>query len=97
MLGSVRVLLKPISHSTDTDFHFVAGATLSLSRGGSGKSQVTSTAQPASLVFTLGLIKSVRPPADREDQPLATLSGQFGAAGRFHAAVHRRRRGSAER
>jgi hypothetical protein len=77
MIGSWRVLLKPVSHSAGSDFHFVAGATLSLSRGGPGRSKATSAAQPASLVFTLGLIKSVRPPEDREDQPLATLTGQL--------------------
>ncbi|HKO53763.1 MAG TPA: hypothetical protein VJV79_38915 [Polyangiaceae bacterium] len=76
MIGSVRVVLKPISRSASADFRFVSGASVALERRGPGRSKATPAPQPASLVFSLGLLKSIRVPV-REDQPLATLNGQL--------------------
>ena len=76
MIGSVRVLLTPISRSTSADFRFVSGAKVGFERRGPGRSKATPAAQSASLVFTLGLLKSIRVES-REDQPLATLNGKL--------------------
>ncbi|MEO7033650.1 MAG: hypothetical protein ABI548_07195 [Polyangiaceae bacterium] len=81
MTSSVRVLMNPLPAPQGGTVPAIVRGQLRLTNRGSGKSLATKAAQPASLVFTIGLIQQVRPPEKRTDNPWVTIAGTLALVG----------------